>query len=346
MKKPVLFFIIAIFGLISCKSSNGSGEPSSLLWKISGNGLEVPSYLFGTWHGDTELRNPSFLDSVPHFYEALNSVDVYIGEGIFINKKNTAKDKNLGILMPKDTAYEDILNVEQIARLDSFLIENIGTTSKNMNLRPHALLSIISQILIENKVRSNTIEKIKQLELSNDRDSLFYEKRNRLYGEFDVMDVGLQKYSDKLQKELVGLDELIGFDSSILLGINVKGLHEDADSLMSFIVGLDTIDYVEKTNLFSAGMRKAYREQNATKVFNEKQKQIRELNKIYPKDSLHLKNLMTNVSKERNHKWLPYISDHIHKKSSFIAVGAVHLAGEDGLINLLRKEGYKVEPVK
>ncbi len=29
----------------------------------------------------------------------------------------------------------------------------------------------------------------------------------------------------------------------------------------------------------------------------------------------------------------------------FIAVGSGHLAGEDGLINLLREEGYKLSPV-
>jgi hypothetical protein len=33
-------------------------------------------------------------------------------------------------------------------------------------------------------------------------------------------------------------------------------------------------------------------------------------------------------------------------KSLVIAVGAGHLPGEKGVINLLRKAGYKVEPVK
>jgi uncharacterized protein YbaP (TraB family) len=33
-------------------------------------------------------------------------------------------------------------------------------------------------------------------------------------------------------------------------------------------------------------------------------------------------------------------------ESVFVAVGAGHLIGEMGLINLLRKAGYKVEPLE
>nr|WP_152378338.1 TraB/GumN family protein [Flavobacterium haoranii] len=33
-------------------------------------------------------------------------------------------------------------------------------------------------------------------------------------------------------------------------------------------------------------------------------------------------------------------------KPTFFGVGAAHLAGEEGVIKLLRKQGYKVEPVK
>lgn len=34
------------------------------------------------------------------------------------------------------------------------------------------------------------------------------------------------------------------------------------------------------------------------------------------------------------------------EKSTFFGVGAAHLADEEGVIKLLRKQGYKVEPVK
>lgn len=46
----------------------------------------------------------------------------------------------------------------------------------------------------------------------------------------------------------------------------------------------------------------------------------------------------------RNQKWIGKLSEMMKDKTLFIAVGAGHLAGEEGVINLLRKEGYKVEP--
>ncbi len=49
---------------------------------------------------------------------------------------------------------------------------------------------------------------------------------------------------------------------------------------------------------------------------------------------------------KRNQKWIPLIKGNMTMKSSFIAVGAAHLAGDQGVISLLRKEGYSVEPVK
>jgi uncharacterized protein len=36
----------------------------------------------------------------------------------------------------------------------------------------------------------------------------------------------------------------------------------------------------------------------------------------------------------------------MEKNSVFFAFGAGHLAGDTGVINLLRKQGYTVEPLK
>jgi uncharacterized protein YbaP (TraB family) len=47
----------------------------------------------------------------------------------------------------------------------------------------------------------------------------------------------------------------------------------------------------------------------------------------------------------RNKAWVPKLQEFMSAGSCFIAVGAGHLAGEYGLIGLLREAGYLVEPV-
>jgi uncharacterized protein len=49
---------------------------------------------------------------------------------------------------------------------------------------------------------------------------------------------------------------------------------------------------------------------------------------------------------DRNKKWISRISDKMKHASVFFAVGAGHLYGRNGVINLLRKQGYTVEPLK
>lgn len=49
---------------------------------------------------------------------------------------------------------------------------------------------------------------------------------------------------------------------------------------------------------------------------------------------------------ERNEKWIDRMADRMDQKSVFFAVGAGHLWGDKGLINLLRLQGYVVEPLK
>jgi uncharacterized protein YbaP (TraB family) len=48
---------------------------------------------------------------------------------------------------------------------------------------------------------------------------------------------------------------------------------------------------------------------------------------------------------DRNKKWVSELNEIMKKESVFVAVGAGHLSGESGLISLLKKEGYAVEPL-
>ena len=49
---------------------------------------------------------------------------------------------------------------------------------------------------------------------------------------------------------------------------------------------------------------------------------------------------------QRNKNWIPLIEDIIQTKSAFIAVGAGHLGGPQGILRLLQKEGYQLKPIR
>ena len=49
---------------------------------------------------------------------------------------------------------------------------------------------------------------------------------------------------------------------------------------------------------------------------------------------------------KRNRNWVPVMKDMMREKPTFFAVGAGHLAGEQGVIALLRAEGYTLKPLK
>lgn len=64
------------------------------------------------------------------------------------------------------------------------------------------------------------------------------------------------------------------------------------------------------------------------------------------KASPELKEFEQILLTDRNEKWVPRIEKMIKEKSCFIAVGALHLEGDKGLVALLRSDGYRVTPIK
>ena len=49
---------------------------------------------------------------------------------------------------------------------------------------------------------------------------------------------------------------------------------------------------------------------------------------------------------ERNIRWISLMKNMMSKQKVFFAVGAAHLAGPEGLIELLIKEGYQLSAIK
>ena len=49
---------------------------------------------------------------------------------------------------------------------------------------------------------------------------------------------------------------------------------------------------------------------------------------------------------DRNLKWIPKMKEMMQDQNVFFAFGAAHLCGENGVLNLLLKEGYQITPIK
>ena len=59
-----------------------------------------------------------------------------------------------------------------------------------------------------------------------------------------------------------------------------------------------------------------------------------------------LKNQKPELLDNRNMNWVNQFEQLMPKSSLFAAVGAGHLFGEQGLIQLLRKKGYRLKPIE
>lgn len=80
-------------------------------------------------------------------------------------------------------------------------------------------------------------------------------------------------------------------------------------------------------------------------VANYKKENLEELYKISTSENIMNAKAKKYMLDERNQNWVKLLPEMMKKENLFVAVGAAHLAGEEGIINLLRKAGYTVKPV-
>lgn len=134
-----------------------------------------------------------------------------------------------------------------------------------------------------------------------------------------------EKLAQKYNLNNIGL-ETIDYQLSV---VETMSIEDQAKSLLSDI---------KTSGNNSANMdnlTKAYKEQDIEKLYT-----------IISSESDEMKGFMENFLFTRNKNWIPLIENIVKVQSAFIAVGAGHLGGENGLINLLKKDGYILTPIK
>lgn len=140
------------------------------------------------------------------------------------------------------------------------------------------------------------------------------------------LDIQVQTLGAQAGKEINGF-ESIEFQLNILFGNPVA---EQAEDL------LETIRNEEEMAEFSVELYQAYMNQD-----------IEKLHKLMLNPDLGMEPEDEKIMlTDRNENWAKQLQSILPEKSVLVCVGAGHLPGEKGLLNLLRQAGYTVTPVK
>ena len=141
-----------------------------------------------------------------------------------------------------------------------------------------------------------------------------------LLGKVKMYEKELTSMAKKGKKAIIGL-ETIQEQMKIVGDISLEDQIEDMKSstASSLIVYNEMLD--------------AYTTQN-----------LAELERVST-DHESFETIETKLLTERNARWIISMKDLLAKNSTFFAVGALHLVGDDGLINQLKTAGYTVEAV-
>ena len=96
---------------------------AQLLWKVSGKGLEKPSYIFGTYH----LSPLSIKDSIAAMPQAMNETTQVYGEVVMSEMATPTFMQSMQqqMMMPKDTTLQSLFTPEQYEEVGKVVKENM-----------------------------------------------------------------------------------------------------------------------------------------------------------------------------------------------------------------------------
>lgn len=291
MQKGIFLFLL----LFACFQSNSQTkitpafavnhkqQPKTLLWRITGNGLKSPSYLFGTIHL-TDKRVFNFDDSVYHTLERCEGMAIEVNPdelmGYYINKS----------VDEKTTRIKDILPEKEFNRY-----------AKKLSARLKKPADEITSADIVREKNSWSKDLFSKGEMQTFVDAYLYglaRKQGKWVG-------GIEDISDQ-----TGLLE--NFDQTDLeyLTTTAPG-NQDASKRLDRMIEL-------------------YMDQDLESIYE-----------MVGGSSIKKDLLLTR----RNIKMARRMDSLSAIRSMFFAVGAAHLPGDSGVIELLKRRGFAVEPV-
>lgn len=306
----LLIAALFTFNFVACKSSKDMEENSlqvekssipvkldnALLWKISGNGLKVPSYLYGTIH-------------------IINSEDYFLPEGtlgamekshtmVFEINMNDMTDISAQMGLLKEIFMKDNLTLKDLVTEEDYGL--IETHFKKMGL-PMMMFERMKPMFL-------TVfagEGMDVMGLQN--------------GSMKSYEMEFFELAQKANKEVDGL-ETMEYQMSMFDSIPYQ---VQADMLVQTIKSSDA-----GSDQFKQ-MIDIYKAQN-----------IEGMVSMISEEDSGMGGYESLLVDQRNMNWIPIMKEQMVNGPIFYAVGAGHLGGKNGVINLLKKEGFSVTPIK
>ncbi|KAF2516818.1 TraB/GumN family protein [Flavobacterium salilacus subsp. salilacus] len=262
---------------------------NSLLWKLSGNGLSKPSYLYGTIHitcdATLDKNVLAALDATQQLYLELD-----------MNDPALQAEMMGGMMMKDGKKMSQLVNEEDFEAVNKLLMTNIGVSAKMLdNIKPSMVSMMLLPKMIDCPMQSVEAE--------------------------------LMKVTAEQGEEVYGL-ETVAAQMDVFDAIPYEEQMEELVKTAKDNMEADREKYKRMIALYNS------KDLNAIMEFMKEEE-----NKMYDD---HSDVMLDN----RNKNWIAKIEEAAKTTPTFFGVGAAHLPGENGVINLLRKQGYKVEAVK
>lgn len=294
MKLVYFFSLMLCMCNVSAQTNNNTlktdATGNTLLWQISGNGLQSPSYLFGTFHLLCK-------DDI-HFSETLkqaitNSKEVYLE--LDLDDPATLMGGLMLMNMNGGKKLKDLYTEAEYKRLSTFFKDSLKTPiGLFQQMKPQFLAALLYPKMMPCNTSGSVEESIMQLAKAGG-------------------------------KPIRGL-ETMAFQASVFDSIPYE---KQAEEL------LHTIDSMEQARTYFGLMLTAYKEQRLDKIEN-----------IIDDPEFGSTENQDLLLDNRNKNWVAQLKDIMIKGPVFTAVGAGHLVGKNGLIALLKAEGYTLRALE
>ena len=294
------------FGTLCLALALYGSANAQLLYKISGNGLKEASYVVGTYH----LAPASFADEIRGMKEAFASVEQVYGEVDMLSEQAAQMKMMQAMMLPEGKYIDDMFTAEEMERINAYVRQAMG-------------MELTSPMLREQLGRMRPSVLAMQLTL------LEFMKVTPNFNPNDLIDSHFQKEARK-RGLAVGGFETVEFQMELLYGETTDD--EEREAL------LKVVDDKEALLAEMKAMTEAY--------FSFDMKGIHALTEKSVTTGEMTPEEFAEMITDRNRRWVEAMPAIMEDKPTLFVVGAGHLPGDEGVIELLKTAGYKVKAVK